>query len=178
MATAWSRPSSRFWLSEEGFEWASRSRSLYAHAARRRAQHLRELARARARRRRGLVLLAAGLLGLPSLAAGMWAGGLSEDYEVRPFAVPASHATDWESPGSGAEVPAVLRDIARCESRGNPTAVSPDGVYRGKYQFDFATWTEVGGQGDPAAAPERRQDRLASRLYRERGDAPWPVCSA
>jgi hypothetical protein len=178
MASAYSRGSTRVWLSEEGFDWGSRSRSLYAYAARCRAQHLRDLAQARARRRRGRVLVAAVLLGLPSLAAGIGVGGPSEEYVTRPFAVPASHATDWESSGSGAKLPAALREIARCESRGDPTAVSPDGVYRGKYQFDLPTWTEVGGLGDPAAAPEPLQDRLASRLYRQRGEAPWPVCSA
>ena len=38
------------------------------------------------------------------------------------------------------EVPAELQRIAQCESGGNPRAVSPDGRYRGKYQFDLATW--------------------------------------
>jgi hypothetical protein len=69
-----------------------------------------------------------------------------------------------------------LEAIAACESGGDPTAVSPDGTYRGKYQFDYGTWESIGGHGDPAAAPERRQDELAARLYRERGSSPWPVC--
>jgi hypothetical protein len=73
----------------------------------------------------------------------------------------------------GAEV---LEAIAACESGGDPTAVSSDGSYRGKYQFDYGTWESVGGSGDPAAAPEREQDERAAQLYRERGSAPWPVC--
>jgi hypothetical protein len=69
-----------------------------------------------------------------------------------------------------------LAAIAHCESRGRPDAVSPGGQYRGKYQFDLTTWRAVGGRGDPAAAPEWEQDRLAAKLYRQRGPQPWPVC--
>lgn len=76
-----------------------------------------------------------------------------------------------------AGVPAVLERIARCESGGNPRAVSRDGRYRGKYQFDRATWRSLGGRGDPAAAPEAVQDRIAAELYRLRGTAPWPSCA-
>lgn len=71
---------------------------------------------------------------------------------------------------------AVLETIASCESGGDPTAVSPGGLYRGKYQFDYQTWGSVGGSGDPAAAPEREQDERAAALYRSRGSQPWPVC--
>lgn len=70
----------------------------------------------------------------------------------------------------------VLEAIAACESGGDPTAVSPDGSYRGKYQFDYRTWESVGGSGDPAAAPEKEQDERAAALYNERGSSPWPVC--
>ena len=69
-----------------------------------------------------------------------------------------------------------LAAIAHCESRGRPDAISPGGAYRGKYQFDMKTWRAVGGRGDPAAAPEAVQDRLAAKLYRQRGPQPWPVC--
>jgi resuscitation-promoting factor RpfB len=71
----------------------------------------------------------------------------------------------------------VLESIARCESGGNPAAISPGGTYRGKYQFDRATWKSLGGKGDPAKASERRQDRLAARLYARAGGAPWPNCA-
>lgn len=70
----------------------------------------------------------------------------------------------------------ILEAIAACESGGDPTAISADGTYRGKYQFDYATWAEVGGSGDPAAAPEWEQDERAAALYRERGSSPWPIC--
>lgn len=71
---------------------------------------------------------------------------------------------------------ATLESIAACESGGNPEAVSPDGTYRGKYQFDQGTWESVGGHGDPAAAPAAEQDYRAALLYSESGSSPWPVC--
>jgi Transglycosylase-like domain/Putative peptidoglycan binding domain len=74
-------------------------------------------------------------------------------------------------------LPSVLIRIAECESGGNPRAVSGDGRYRGKYQFTLGTWRSLGGEGDPAAAPEWLQDRLALRLYRRSGTAPWPSCA-
>lgn len=73
-------------------------------------------------------------------------------------------------------LPAILKRIAICESGGDPRAISAGGTYRGKYQFDRGTWRAHGGRGDPARASERTQDRIALRLYRDRGTAPWPVC--
>jgi peptidoglycan hydrolase-like protein with peptidoglycan-binding domain len=73
-------------------------------------------------------------------------------------------------------VPVVLRRIAQCESGGNPRALSPGGQYRGKYQFSRETWRALGGRGDPADAPEWLQDRMALKLYRRSGAAPWPNC--
>lgn len=71
---------------------------------------------------------------------------------------------------------ATLESIASCESGGDPTIVSADGSYRGKYQFSFSTWASVGGSGDPAAAPEHEQDYRAALLYSISGSSPWPVC--
>jgi len=78
--------------------------------------------------------------------------------------------------GGHVSVPPALERIAKCESSGNPQAVSPDGRYRGKYQFDRQTWKALGGHGDPARAPEHEQDRRALALYRARGASPWPAC--
>jgi hypothetical protein len=89
---------------------------------------------------------------------------------LRPFSARSVRRT------SGVQLPAILRQIAECESGGNPRAVSPGGRYRGKYQFSLATWRNLGGSGDPAAAPEWLQDRLALKLYRQSGTAPWPNC--
>jgi hypothetical protein len=72
--------------------------------------------------------------------------------------------------------PSALAAIAACESGGDPTALSADGSYRGKYQFDYGTWESVGGSGDPAAAPEPEQDYRAALLYSRAGSSPWPIC--
>ena len=69
-----------------------------------------------------------------------------------------------------------LARIAQCESGGDPTAISSTGRYRGKYQFSRATWRDLGGSGDPAAAPEAVQDAMAAKLLAQRGTSPWPVC--
>ena len=77
---------------------------------------------------------------------------------------------------AGGDAASVLARIARCESGGDPTAISSSGRYRGKYQFSRSTWRSLGGSGDPAKAPETEQDRLALLLYQQRGATPWPVC--
>lgn len=79
--------------------------------------------------------------------------------------------------GSRVKLPAILDSIAQCESGGDPTAVSPDGSYRGKYQFDRSTWASYGSAGDPARASEAEQDRRALKLYKARGTSPWPNCA-
>jgi Transglycosylase-like domain/Putative peptidoglycan binding domain len=90
---------------------------------------------------------------------------------LRPFSARSVRRT------SSARLPLALRRIAECESGGNPRAISPGGTYRGKYQFSRETWRNLGGTGDPAAAPEWLQDRLALKLYRQSGTAPWPNCA-
>jgi peptidoglycan hydrolase-like protein with peptidoglycan-binding domain len=72
----------------------------------------------------------------------------------------------------------ILAQIAACESGGDPTAVSPSGQYRGKYQFSLQTWEALGGTGRPDEAEESVQDALALALYNQRGLAPWPACGA
>jgi resuscitation-promoting factor RpfB len=82
------------------------------------------------------------------------------------------------SSGSSVSAPSSeLAKIAACESSGNPSAVSSDGRYRGKYQFSRETWRELGGSGDPAAAPAAEQDRLAAELMRTQGPSAWPNCA-
>jgi soluble lytic murein transglycosylase-like protein len=89
-----------------------------------------------------------------------------------------TNSTLDSAPKSDADVAAVMAKIAQCESGGDPTAVSPSGEYRGKYQFSQETWESLGGTGDPAEAEESVQDAFAAQLYAERGLAPWPACSA
>jgi peptidoglycan hydrolase-like protein with peptidoglycan-binding domain len=79
--------------------------------------------------------------------------------------------------GSNVKLPPELKKIAQCESGGNPRAVSRSGKYRGKFQFDQATWEAAGGTGDPIDASESKQDKVALKLYRKRGTAPWPNCA-
>jgi hypothetical protein len=75
------------------------------------------------------------------------------------------------------KLPKILKKIAQCESGGDPRAVSPDGKYRGKYQFSRPTWRSVGGHGDPAKASEYEQDKRALKLYKREGTKPWPNCA-
>ena len=75
-------------------------------------------------------------------------------------------------------VPPHLTAIAQCESGGDPTAVSADGMYHGKYQFSVATWAAMGGSGLPSQAPEAEQDMRAAMLYAQSGPGQWPVCGA
>jgi peptidoglycan hydrolase-like protein with peptidoglycan-binding domain len=79
---------------------------------------------------------------------------------------------------SAGDATTILARIAECESGGDPTAVSANGRYRGKYQFSVETWESLGGEGDPAEADEATQDAMALKLYELRGTAPWPSCSA
>jgi peptidoglycan hydrolase-like protein with peptidoglycan-binding domain len=78
---------------------------------------------------------------------------------------------------SGSGTSSELQKIAQCESSGNPSAISPDGTYRGKYQFSRETWRELGGTGDPASAPESVQDEMAAKLMQTQGPGAWPNCA-
>jgi Transglycosylase-like domain/Putative peptidoglycan binding domain len=110
-------------------------------------------------RAQGLVV--DGIAGPQTLAA-LGLGGAAE---------PAARSSSSSSAGS------TLERIAQCESGGDPTAVSADGRYRGKYQFSRATWRAMGGSGDPAAAPESVQDAIAAKLLAAEGTSPWPNCA-
>jgi peptidoglycan hydrolase-like protein with peptidoglycan-binding domain len=127
----------------------------------------------RFQRRNGLV--ADGIVGPMTRGKLGLARFSSSDVRHPPQDAPA----DGGDGGSGVELPRVLREIAQCESGGDPRAVSSNGLYRGKFQFSRSTWKSVGGRGsDPAAASEAHQDRMALRLYRQSGVAPWPACGA
>jgi transglycosylase-like protein/putative peptidoglycan binding protein len=89
-----------------------------------------------------------------------------------PVAASAPKAVTASSGSSSA----TLAKIARCESGGDPSVISADGRYRGKYQFTRATWRAMGGSGDPAAASEAEQDQRAAALLAAQGTAPWPAC--
>ena len=108
--------------------------------------------------------------------------GLAADGIAGPVTLAALGLSGRTTSSGGGSAPSgssssTLAKIAACESGGNPAAVSPSGRYRGKYQFSRATWRDLGGSGDPAAASEAEQDRIAAKLLAARGTAPWPNCA-
>jgi resuscitation-promoting factor RpfB len=107
---------------------------------------------------------------------GLTVDGVAGPATLRALGLASSTAAAPAAQSSGGT--SALQRIAQCESGGNPAAVSASGTYRGKYQFSRETWSELGGSGDPAAASEAEQDRMAAKLYAQRGTAPWPVCGA
>ena len=68
------------------------------------------------------------------------------------------------------------RRIAAVRVRRRPDRGVADGQYRGKYQFDRATWELMGGSGDPAQRP--RPSRTASPPSSSRSAARRPGPSA
>jgi hypothetical protein len=114
------------------------------------------------------VLVVLGVL-VPSGAA------LATDGTSGGAEAPEAHKT--EAGRKKIKLPKILKKIAMCESGGDPRAVSPDGKYRGKYQFSRPTWRSVGGHGDPAKASEYEQDKRALKLYKREGTRPWPNCA-
>ena len=135
---------------------------------------------ARARRRRARVRAAKLSVALAAVAVG---SGVALGQSVQdgggppPGQVGAAQLPPLHPPLSGDPTAALLERIAECESGGDPTAIGGGGLHRGKYQFTRETWHDLGGAGDPAAAPEAEQDRRAAQLLRERGTAPWPNCA-
>lgn len=60
-----------------------------------------------------------------------------------------------------------------CESGGNSQVVSSNGMYWGKYQFDYSTWVAHGGSpGSYGSASEGVQDSVAARVQYD----AWPNC--
>lgn len=68
--------------------------------------------------------------------------------------------------------------LARCESGGNPKAVSANGLYYGLYQFSVGTWRAMGGSGLPTQASAAEQTARAQALQARSGWGQWPACSA
>jgi hypothetical protein len=133
----------------------------------------------------------AGFLAVPPPAAslpdpeGVFTGAAPEPPSASSAAAPAfaahmrlrhARAERRRHQESRAAVSPELQAIAACESHGNPRAVGGGGAFRGKYQFDYGTWASVGGEGDPAAAPESEQDMRAAILLQRAGTSPWPNC--
>lgn len=76
-----------------------------------------------------------------------------------------------------------MRVLRLCESTDNYAAVSPQGWYRGAYQFDQRTWDDVASRHaphlvgrDPVTVSPHEQDGMMLALHSERGWQPWPTC--
>ena len=79
-----------------------------------------------------------------------------------------------------------LGALRACESGGNYSIVSSNGLYHGAYQFLPSTWdstARASGMGEwagtlPSNAPAGVQDAMAINLYNMSGRGQWPVCGA
>jgi hypothetical protein len=87
-----------------------------------------------------------------------------------------------ENTGSGPTA-AQWEALRQCESGGNYSIVSGNGLYHGAYQFNQGTWDSTASGVwpqlvgvDPANASPANQDKMALRLYALRSWFPWPVC--
>lgn len=103
---------------------------------------------------------------------------------VEVFALPEDEGgelTDdqwWQSqPGHLDARAALLACIRSYEQGADGYATDTGNGYYGAYQFTLATWSAVGGTGNPAHASPAEQDDRAWALYLARGLAPWPTPS-
>lgn len=77
------------------------------------------------------------------------------------------------------DLPPAWRELAMCESSGNPTATAGSrGQYQGLFQIEYPrTWKAHGGVTEPAtAASVAEQYQVALHIYEDRGYKPWPHC--
>jgi peptidoglycan DL-endopeptidase CwlO len=93
-------------------------------------------------------------------------------------------ASGQPAPSSNTTDPALnpfLQCVVQAESGGDYQAVSPNGLYRGAFQFSQATWNfaaQAAGRPDlvgvpPNQASKADQDTLAVALYALDGERPW-----
>ncbi len=70
------------------------------------------------------------------------------------------------------------RRTGECESGNDPRAVSPDGRYRGAFQFTKPSWRAAPKSpgGDPIRYRWRVQAVVAVLLKHREGTKAWPVC--
>ncbi len=100
----------------------------------------------------------------------------------RPAAAAPSSSGGSSSGGSSSSASysgsGVWGALAQCESGGNPSAVSANGLYYGLYQFSLGTWAAVGGSGLPSQASPAEQTQRAQTLQARSGWGQWPHCAA
>lgn len=92
-----------------------------------------------------------------------------------PKAAPAPAAP--AAPGDSSVGGGTWAALAKCESGGNPAAVSSNGKYHGLYQFSVSTWKAMGGTGLPSQASAEEQTQRAQALQAKSGWGQWPACS-
>ena len=89
-----------------------------------------------------------------------------------------SGGSDGGSDSGGGSAPeGVWAQLAQCESGGNPSIVSSNGLYHGLYQFRVDTWRSVGGSGLPSEASPAEQTKRAQILQQRSGWGQWPACA-
>lgn len=104
---------------------------------------------------------------------------LNEEVTRAPVAAVVQQGTRQRPAASGGTVSldGVWDRLAKCESGGNPRAVSSSGTYHGLFQFSVATWRSVGGSGLPSEASPAEQLQRAQALQARSGWGQWPACA-
>ena len=106
---------------------------------------------------------------------------------LRDTSSPASNSPAITPRTTSSQLPTAAQweQLRQCESNGDYTVRSANGLYYGAYQFDVATWNGVASRHAsrlvnvlPSEASRQDQDFLAQKLWDERGRQPWPVCGA
>ena len=92
---------------------------------------------------------------------------------------PSSSSSGSRSGPSGAPAAddPVWDRLAQCESNGNWSNISGNGLYYGGLQFHPDTWRSVGGSGMPHQASRAEQIYRAQILQARSGWGQWPACS-
>jgi len=100
---------------------------------------------------------------------------------VKATAAPAPVVTPVAAPSPSPDAATFLACVRQRESHGDYRAVSPDGTYRGAYQFTQSAWDSTArhaGRPDlvgvpPDQASPADQDAMALDLYTWQGAKPW-----
>lgn len=114
--------------------------------------------------------------------------GVEESREVLSETVTRAPVTEVVRVGTktrpvAAATPVALGDdvwgaLARCESGGNASIISSNGLYYGLYQFSLGTWRAMGGTGLPSDASAAEQTQRAQALQARSGWGQWPACAS
>ena len=114
------------------------------------------------------------------------ANGTKEKPKPKPAPAPSTSSSSSAGSSSAPSAPAnqgsaptegVWAALAQCESGGNPSIVSSNGLYHGLYQFTVSTWQAMGGSGLPSQAPAEEQTMRAQMLQARSGWGQWPACA-